>query len=57
MSLVRCKVQASEKTQVVTENEQIRILLERQNRFSLNIEQRFRNMSSKPIMIEEVSKN
>ena len=42
-----------------SENEQIRILLERQkkSRFSLIVEQRFRNTSSRPIMTEEVSKN
>ena len=41
-----------------SENEQIRILLERQKtRFSLIIEQRFRNTSSRPIMTEETSKN
>ena len=41
-----------------SENEQIRILVERQkSKFSLIVEQRFRNTSSKPIMTEEVSKN
>ena len=41
-----------------SEHEQIRILLERQkSRFSLIVQQRFRNTSSKPIVIEEVSRN
>ena len=41
-----------------SESEQIRVLLERQkNRFSLIFEQRFENMSSRPIMTEEVSKS
>ena len=40
-----------------SESEQISVLLERQkNRFSLIFEQRFENMSSRPIMTEEVSK-
>ena len=42
-----------------SENEQIRILLwsDKKSRFSLIIEQRFRNTSSRPIMTEEISKN
>ena len=41
-----------------SENEQIRILLERQKeQFSLIVEQRFTNTSSKPIMTEEIFKN
>ena len=41
-----------------SENEQIRILLnDKKSKFSLIVEQRFRNTSSKPIMIEEVSRN
>ena len=40
-----------------SENERIRILLERQkSRFSLIVEQRFENTSSRPIMAEEVFK-
>ena len=41
-----------------SESEQIRILLERQkSRFSPIMEQRFRNMSSTPIMTEEAFKS
>ena len=41
-----------------SENEQIRILLERQkSKFSLTVEQRIRNTNFRPIMIEEVSRN
>ena len=42
-----------------SENEQIRILPDRQKRakISMIVEQRFRNTSSKPIMTGEVSKN
>ena len=42
-----------------SENEQIRMLLERQkkSKFSLIVEQRFTNTSSKPILIGEVSRN
>ena len=40
-----------------SENQQIRILLERQkSKFSLTIKQRFKNTSSRPIMTEEESK-
>ena len=42
-----------------TENEQIRILLERQKKtkFSLIVKQRFKNTNSRPIMTEEVFKS
>ena len=41
-----------------SDNEQIRILLERQkSRISQIVEQRFRDISSKPIVTEEISKN
>ena len=40
-----------------SENEQVRILLERQkSKFSLIVEQRYRNTNFRPIMIEEISR-
>ena len=57
MNLVR-KAQASEKTQVATQkmSKSGFSLNDKKSKFSLIVEQKFRNTSSKPIMTKEVSK-
>ena len=58
MNSVR-QVQAAGKNQVATQkvSKSGFSLNDKKNKFSLIVEQRFTNTSSKPIMIEEVSKN
>ena len=58
MNLVRL-VRASEKTQVATQkiSKSGFSLNDQKSKFSLIVEQRFRNTSSKPIMTEEVCRN